>query len=105
MKKALRSLLLAGLLAAMVAPAAFAAGPPEKLDSSFVCPVLGGKAGLNAPEDGPITALGDTGDYTVGGPSVSVPVFATNDGGAGQPAGDHASPGDTTYTAIWSGLQ
>jgi hypothetical protein len=104
MKTVLGSVLLAGLLAAMVVPAAFADGPPEKLDSSFVCPVLGGNAGLNAPEDGPIVPLGETGDYTVGGPSVSVPIFATNDEGAGVPGGDHASPGDTTYSAIWSGL-
>lgn len=33
----------------------------------------------------------------------NVPNLATNDDGAGSPGGSHASPGDTSYTAIWSG--
>jgi len=41
------------------------------------------------------------GDYTVAGPDVSVPSHATNQDGEGTPGGEHASPGDTDYTAIW----
>ena len=33
----------------------------------------------------------------------NVPNHATNADGSGTPAGAHASPGDTDYTAIWSG--
>jgi hypothetical protein len=80
---------------------------PEKTDG-FVCPVLGGKAGENGKASephgnspgGPIVEIGG-GDYTVAGPDVEVPVHATNDEGAGTPGGDHASPGDPDYTAIW----
>ncbi|HEY4516697.1 MAG TPA: hypothetical protein VJG64_02020 [Candidatus Paceibacterota bacterium] len=70
----------------------------EKTDG-FVCPVITTDAVLNSPKGG---ALGDTGDYTIGGPDVNVPVHATNGDGTGVPAGDHASPGDTDYSAIWA---
>ena len=75
---------------------------PDK-QPGFVCPVLGGKAGENGNSsgaDGPIVQL-PGGDYTVVGPEVNVPVHATNDDGEGSPGGDHASPGDPEYTAIW----
>lgn len=78
-----------------------AAAPPERAESAFVCPVLGGQAGLNGEARG-ISPL-PTGAYTVGGPSVVVPLHATNDEGAGSPAGPQAAPGDVGYTAIWSG--
>jgi hypothetical protein len=76
---------------------------PEKT-SGFVCPVLGGKAGEEHGNSSPklIQEIGG-GDYTVVGPGVKVPVHATNDEGRGTPKGDHAAPGDTTYTAIWAG--
>lgn len=90
------------VVAAAAAIAEQVADQPEKT-SGFVCPVLGGKAGEehgnSSPE--PLKQIGG-GDYTVVGPEVVVPVHATNDEGKGTPPGDHASPGDTTYTAIWA---
>jgi len=65
----------------------------------FVCPVIKTDAVLHSPKG---DTLGDTGDYTIGGPDVSVPIHATNGDGAGVPAGPHSSPGDTDYTAVWS---
>lgn len=101
-----RTFVLAPIAAALVfaatAGATFAA-PPEMTDTAFVCPVLGGQAGVNGEANG-ISPL-PTGAYTVGGPDVTVPVLATNDEGAGSPAGPQAAPGDVGYTAIWSGLQ
>jgi hypothetical protein len=67
--------------------------------TGFVCPVISTDNVLNSPKGG---TLGDTGDYTIGGPVVSVPTHATNGDGAGVPAGPHSAPGDTDYTAIWS---
>lgn len=75
-----------------------AAAPVEKTDG-FVCPVISTDAVLNSPKG---AALGDTGDYTIGGPNVSVPIHATNADGAGLPGGPHSGPGDTDYTAIWA---
>jgi hypothetical protein len=101
MKKILRTLILTGCLSALMITSAFAAGPPEKIDG-FICPVLGGQAGGehgNSSPDVFVTIAG--GDTTIIGPDVSVPVHATNDNGAGSPGGDHASPGDADYTAIW----
>ena len=101
MKKILRTLLLTGCLSAIMVTSAFAAGAPEKTDG-FICPVLGGQAGGehgNSSPDVFVTIAG--GDTTIIGPDVSVPVHATNDNGAGSPGGDHASPGDADYTAIW----
>ena len=75
---------------------------PDK-QPGFVCPVLGGKAGEKGKasgEEGPLVQL-PGGDYTVIGPNVNVPVHATNDNGQGTPGGEHASPGDPEYTAIW----
>ena len=77
------------------------AAPPDIADGAFVCPVLGGNAGVNGQANG-IGQL-PTGAYTVGGPDVMVPIHATNDEGAGSPAGPQAAPGDVGYTAIWSG--
>jgi len=70
----------------------------EKVDG-FVCPVIKTDSVLNSPKGG---ALGDTGDYTIGGPNVSVPIHATNGDGTGTPPGPHSAPGDTDYTAIWA---
>ena len=102
MKKVLYILVLTGILTTLSITAAFA-GPPDKGDG-FVCPVLGGQAGEEHGNSDPanIVALGDTGDYTIPGPDVFVPTHATNDEGAGTPAGDHDSPGDDGYTAIWN---
>jgi len=65
----------------------------------FVCPVISTDAVLNSPKGGAIYG----GDFTILGPTVYVPVRATNDNGAGAPGGPHVGPGDTGYTAIWNG--
>ena len=102
MKKSSKVLLLLVAFFALSAVAAVAE-PPHKTDG-FVCPVLGGQAGEEHGKSSPnrIIQIGG-GDYSVVGPNVSVPVHATNDDGAGTPAGPHASPGDENYTAIWAG--
>ena len=64
---------------------------------AFVCPVISTYAVLNAN-----AGIEINGAYSILGPTVSVPVGATNDGGAGSPGGTFASPGDTSYTAIWN---
>jgi hypothetical protein len=77
-----------------------AAGGVDRVDG-FVCPVITTDAVLNSPNG---MAIGE-GHYTIIGPTVSVPVHATNRNGSGTPggAGDvHAQPGDTDYTAIWA---
>ena len=75
-----------------------AAGGVEKV-GGFVCPVITTDGVLNSPNSMEIAG----GHYSIIGPDVSVPERATNDGGAGRPgSGDHASPGDTDYTAIWA---
>jgi hypothetical protein len=93
--KVLLAPLAAGMLFVATAGAALAA-PPETTDTAFVCPVLGGQAGLNGEAKG-ISPL-PTGAYTVGGPDVVVPLHATNNEGAGSPAGPQAAPGDAGYT-------
>ena len=75
-----------------------AAGGVERVDG-FVCPVISTAAVLNSVNGaGPI----GEGDYTIIGPSVSIPLHATNGDGAGTPGGSHSNPGDTDYTAIWA---
>ena len=64
---------------------------------AFVCPVINTDAVLNARN-----GIEINGAYSILGPTVSVPVGATNDNGAGNPGGTFASPGDTSYTAIWN---
>ncbi len=100
MKKLMRTLVLTGCLSVVMVTSAFAAAP-DQVDG-FICPVLGGQAGGGQGNSSPdvfVTIAG--GDTTIIGPDVSVPVQATNDNGAGSPGGDHASPGDADYTAIW----
>lgn len=65
---------------------------------SFVCPVISTDAVLNSPK-----GIMINGAYSILGPDVgaAVPMHATNDDGAGSPGGSYASPGDTSYTAIW----
>lgn len=74
-----------------------AAGGVERVDG-FVCPVITTDAVLNSVKGMPI----GEGHYTIGGPDVAVPVFATNGDGSGTPPGPHSQPGDTDYTAIWA---
>ena len=67
--------------------------------NGFVCPVIKTDAVLNSPHG---AAIGE-GHYTIVGPDVSVPIGATNGDGTGTPPGPHSAPGDTDYTAVWSG--
>jgi hypothetical protein len=77
---------------------AVAAAGVERVDG-FVCPVISTDAVLNSPKGvGPI----GEGDYTIVGPTVSIPLHATNGAGTGTPGGSHSNPGDTDYTAIWA---
>lgn len=73
-----------------------AAGGMEKVEG-FVCPVIRGKGVAKNEKFFPIAG----GFYSFHGPDVAVPIHATNANGAGRPGGEHASPGDTDYTAIW----
>lgn len=102
MRRLTMFLVATAVLLTLSAAAVVAGETPEKTDG-FVCPVLGGQAGDDHGNSSPsrIVAIAG-GDYTVGGPDVSVPVHATNDNGAGSPGGDHTSPGDAGYTAIWA---
>jgi hypothetical protein len=86
------------------------AAEPDRASDPFVCPVLT-VSQQGADNSDKFKAIGD-GTYTFGTGSAgspdsfngNVPDDATNADGAGSPtAGDHSSPGDTDYTAIWSG--
>ena len=100
MKKITSGLLLVVVISVFTVSAAFAEAP-EKSDG-FVCPVLGGKAGGEHGNSVPSPFIYISGgDTSVLGPDVSVPIHATNDNGNGSPGGEHASPGDPGYTAIW----
>ena len=99
---------ITAVVAAVAAGPAFA-GPPDRASDPFVCPVLTlpEQAALNS---GHFNSLGD-GQYTFGPGSAgsadtfngNVPNHATNGDGAGSPGGPHSAPGDTDYSAIWSG--
>jgi hypothetical protein len=106
-----------GIIVAGVVAAAFAGPGAAVASADFVCPVLGAsgtngadglaKAQANGNEN--LAQIGG-GDWSTIGPDVGkgqggVPDQATNtnpDGSTGTPGGDHASPGDTGYTAIWN---
>jgi hypothetical protein len=87
------------------------AGPPDRAQDvydPFVCPVLT-VSEQAAANSGKFNSLGD-GEYTFAPGNAgttdfngNVPLLATNGGGTGTPGVDHASPGDSDYTAIWSG--
>jgi hypothetical protein len=83
-------------LSLLLVPALFASAAVDKVDG-FVCPVIQTDAVLNSTKGGEISG----GDYTIGGPNVSVPIHATNADGAGTPSGSHSQPGDTDYSAVW----
>ncbi|MBI2451967.1 hypothetical protein HYV50_02705 [Candidatus Pacearchaeota archaeon] len=76
------------------------ADPVEKTEG-FVCPVFNSNSAVG--EHNPNAVQIGQGDYSVIGPDVSVPVHATNGDGAGTPGGEHSSPGDSDYSAAWSG--
>jgi hypothetical protein len=95
------------VLAGLSASSASAA-PPERADAPFVCPVL--TISGQAADNGHFNSIGD-GQYTFAPGNAgsadtfngNVPDHATNADGAGSPSGAHSAPGDTDYTAIWSG--
>jgi hypothetical protein len=97
MKKHLSILFAGFFLASLFAVPVFAESV-EKVDG-FVCPVLGGKAGMNG-KSGKIQGIAG-GYYTVVGPDVSVPEHATNDGFPSV-ADSFNVPGEEGYTAIWN---
>jgi ABC-type phosphate transport system substrate-binding protein len=86
------------------------AAPPERADDPFVCPVLTVPQAAQVSDrfddigNGESTfAPGNAGSAdTFNG---NVPNQATNADGSGSPDGAHSAPGDTDYTAIWSGNQ
>ena len=102
------------LFVGAVAAAAFFVGPGAGAAmADFVCPVLpiSEQATAHATaNDQFITINGDNGGDASILPgkagnttdTVSVPDTATNQDGAGSPAGDHAVPGGSGYTAIWN---
>lgn len=108
MRKGLVTIGAAGLLAIVPAGAAQAA-PPDRAEDPFVCPVLT-VSEQAAEHSGKFTSIGN-GEYTFGPGNAgsadtfngNVPNHATNADGAGSPGGDHSAPGDSDYTAIWSG--
>jgi ABC-type phosphate transport system substrate-binding protein len=95
--------LLAGLFASSAA-----AAPPERASDPFVCPVL--KVPEPAKGSGQFADLGNGESTILPGNAGSsdtfngkVPSHATNGEGTGSPGGAHSSPGDTDYSAVWSG--
>jgi hypothetical protein len=86
------------------------ADTPQPASAPFVCPVLTlSQQGVD--NSGKFDPIGD-GTYTFAPGSAgsagtfngNVPNHATNADGNGSPTADgHSSPGDTDYTAIWSG--
>jgi hypothetical protein len=98
-----------GAAALMLLPASAMAATPDRAENPFVCPVLA-LPDQAVQSSGNFNSIGN-GQYTFGPGAAgsadtfngNVPNHATNADGAGSPGGAHASPGDTDYTAIWSG--
>lgn len=108
-KRFLTAVSAVAVLAGLTAGSAMAAGPPERAEDPFVCPVL--TVSEQAVENsGKFNSIGED-EYTfgpgaAGNPETfngNVPNIATNGDGTGVPPGPRSSPGDTDYTAIWSG--
>jgi hypothetical protein len=107
MRKWIVTVVSAAALAGL--PASASAATPDRASDPFVCPVLtiSQQAAANVDRfhqigDGQYTfAPGNAGSSTTF--NGNVPNLATNSDGAGSPGGTHAAPGDTNYTAIWSG--
>jgi len=99
---------VAAAVAVVSTGSALAAGQPERATDPFVCPVLTlpdaalGSGHFNSIGNGQYTfAPGSAGSAdTFNG---NVPNIATNADGSGSPGGAHSAPGDTDYSAIWSG--
>jgi hypothetical protein len=114
MRKLLIAASAVAMLAGLSASSAMAA-TPERADDPFVCPVLtvdeNAVTHTGGGKDGHFNDIGD-GEYTFGPGAAgdrerfngNVPNHATNEDGEGVPkGGSRSSPGDTDYTAIWSG--
>jgi hypothetical protein len=94
---------------AVLAPGSATAATPDRAEDPFVCPVLT-LPSQAVDSSGRFNSIGN-GQYTFAPGAAgsaetfngSVPNNATNADGAGSPDGSHAAPGDTDYTAIWSG--
>jgi hypothetical protein len=72
--------------------------------AQFVCPVIPiSEAAIEHSGAPNLQPIGD-GDYSIIGPTVSVPVGATNQNGTGLPGpgNDRARPGDPDYSPIWN---
>jgi ABC-type phosphate transport system substrate-binding protein len=99
---------VAAAFAAISTGSALAVGQPEPAQAPFVCPVLTLPDG--AVSSGQFNSIGN-GQYTFAPGNAgsaetfngNVPNIATNADGSGSPGGAHSAPGDTDYTAIWSG--
>jgi hypothetical protein len=95
--------------ALMLLPGSAVAAQPNRAEDPFVCPVLS-VSEQAAENSGRFDSIGN-GEYTFAPGAAgsadtfngNVPNHATNADGTGSPAGAHSSPGDTDYTAIWSG--
>jgi hypothetical protein len=94
------------LFAGLFSSSAMAA-PPERADDPFVCPVL--KVAEQVHGSGQFAPLGDDSTILPGNAGSgetfngNVPNHATNGDGTGTPGVDHTAPGDTGYSAVWSG--
>src|SRR5215211_5606990 len=96
-------------VAAVVTAGLFAGPGAASAAADFVCPVLpvsdsakaNSHAGFITISGGDTSILpGKAGDAA--NSPVDVPNQATNDEGTGSPDGSHATPGETSYTAIWN---
>jgi hypothetical protein len=109
-----KKLALAGAATAALAvgaPGSALAASPDRAQDPFVCPVLT-LPDQAVASSGRFGSIGN-GEYTFAPGAAgsadtfngNVPNHATNAEGSGSPAGAHASPGDSGYSAIWSGNQ
>jgi hypothetical protein len=106
--------LVAGCAVAMlmgISAGSALASPPDRAQEPFVCPVLTVNESA-VDHSGKFKEIGE-GQYTFAPGAAgsaetfngNVPNHATNEAGEGSPEGSHSAPGDTDYTAIWSGNQ
>lgn len=108
MRKMITAFSAAAAFGLVAASSALAGGPANP--DAFVCPVLTISEQAAIHTDGHFNSIGN-GEYTFGPGAAgsadtfngNVPDHATNGDGTGSPGGAHSSPGDTDYTAIWSG--
>jgi hypothetical protein len=106
-----RTLIATGAVAGVMGLSASSAmaAAPDRASDPFVCPVLT-VSQQAADNSGRFNSIGD-GQYTFAPGNAgsadtfngNVPNHATNADGSGSPSGAHSAPGDTNYTAIWSG--